>query len=224
MIDSLFTCFDSASSDGIFTFTIPAKHVAWRHPDLPSNRMAAVRCLVGAAFSDQQMLATRMTFVKSALYEILFRERQSEAGDWVISLNLLKMLSLPGWDPVAELAEVRKFYAHIREFMEAKPSHISAVQVSNSKDSKSKVYANLLCHRRGPEDRHSSEDLVATQQLKDLVAASPVMQYYLYQFALTLGKKGPCYSANVTERQLYPYSEGPYQVWFRNKCNAKAKR
>lgn len=224
MIESLFTCFDSASPDGIFSFTVPAKQVAWRHPDLPGNRMAAVRRLVSAAFSDQEMLATRMTFVKSALDEILVMAQQNDAGDWTLSLNLLKMLSLPGHDSVAELAEVRKFFTHIRTFMEAEPSHISAVQVSNCRDSRSKVCANLVCHRRGPDARHSSEDLAATQQLKDLVATSPVMQGYLHKIALTLERKGAPCSVSVTERQLYPYSKGPRHIWFQNKCDTKAKR
>lgn len=215
-LPTIFSAFDNVDSAGMLTFSRSDRFLDQRR--IKGRASVGTECLE-LFFADQQLALIKVGLVKSFARTVVVRsEKHGDA--WHTTVNFAKMMLLPCNNPAQELSELRKFFELAKTFMEADPSKISTIQICNERDRNRKVYASVNCSRceAGARGR-STTDRVFTAQFEALISSSPLLQEYLRQVALTLGRLGPWSWATIRESALYETTKGPWAQW----CIAKER-
>jgi hypothetical protein len=219
-LESLLDAFDNTAADGTLEFAMPKD--AYLDPDEPKTRASIARQLIESFFHGQCLALVRFDLVKSFLKEVLVELSQTDEGHWVVNINFAKLMLLPCEAPAKELAELRTLFAFLKDWMLLDPTRIMSAQICNERDAHSKVYGSIKVHfRENLESTTPNRALEANVKLDELVTGSPLIQAYLRQVALALGKMGPYSWATIQEEQLFGYGRGPWTDWFHAQYKAK---
>lgn len=199
---NLLTLIDSADAAGDIYLLPPDGE--------PMQTKAHAKEWLLAVFMTPRIVEMRLDVPKKSIEELDLR-MQPVAGRVCLTLNLAKLLQLPGQEPAAELAAYRGMVERMRAFFEAHPAERCSIQICNERDSKRRVYGALYC--RVPsleqEDRMAIDD-ASTAAVSAYVESVPALAQWLRNVALTLQKIGPWASTNITEDDLFGFTVGPY--------------
>lgn len=202
----LLEAFDNVDANGILSFHMPARYMG---PSVPTERTARDRHLLESFFFQQELAILKVKLVRSFLSEAIIDSTLDISG-CTMRINFAKLMLLPGIEPAAELAELRKFFEQIKNHFEAEPSKSTQVIITNEKDSHGKVIGKLFVNRQDDTVHVDESSQIA---LNELIEGSPVLKGYIRQLALTMSKMGPHSWTHINESLLYPGGQGPHSDW-----------
>ena len=216
---NLLTLIESADEHGRVCF-----HV--RNSEPVRNKDEAREYLL-TVFMHNAPVTLRLDRVKKAITEIDLVLAQVDATHTALSVNLAKLLQLPGIAPAEELAAYREMVLEMRTFYEAHPTESCSIQVCNNRDRNGRVFGSIACRVPSKTEEHRAvPDVAATNALNSRIQGNQALSHWLRQLAMSLQKIGPWSWAIIREENLFGYSAGPYakHVWQQVLAEAKAPK
>jgi hypothetical protein len=208
-LNSLMDAFDDVDKEGNLEFFVGKRFkINKEHKTLESLS----RRIVDAVLINHALvrigLGTPKSYVKYLLCDIV----QTGSSEWILKINFCKLMLLPGIAPAQELAELRTLFDLFIQVIEEDTSRKAFLSIANQKDRNRKVFGKVFCNYfDAPGAVSGTLPVTAQARVDALVAGSPLIQEYLRQVALRLGKLGPHSWVSITEDQLYPPYEGPWK-------------
>jgi hypothetical protein len=157
-----------------------------------------------------------------------FNEAQVEvvpvagASDFEISVNLARMLMLPGAHPAAELQEYRALMMSLRPFFIEHVGHTPCVKILNERDRNRRTYGSVVAMvGRGNEPFLKKEEGPYQKQLDERLAGSALLQEWLKAYALELNRLGPYSWMNIGAVHVFDYQENPEMLRILEEIEAK---
>ena len=210
MLDiSIFDLFDAVDDNGYYSGSVHPCFTSHKQMD-GLKRDDLARHLVNAHLMNMRSFTFIFDRVKKTIKDQEVSATVDDQGLWTLSLNLAKFFRLPGLRPVEELAELRKFFEAIQDFITTKAPHRAGVQLTNNRDNKGRVYGELRAWVDAPTDPGDGTDPMMTTRLEDMVKASSVLQAFLRNSALALQKIGPWSWDTFDENLLFGKDKGPH--------------
>ena len=200
---------DAADANGRVTFSTKTRSYIKR--EAYATRRDFVREHVLRHFYSIQGFVPRFARTKSS-----FSEAQVEVvpvtgtSDFEISVNLARMLMLPGGHAAAELQEYRAMMMSLRPFFIEHVGHIPCVKILNERDRNRRTYGSVVVMvGRENESSLEKEEGPYQKQLDGRLAGSAVLQEWLKAYALELNRLGPYSWMNIGAAHVFDYHENP---------------
>ena len=213
---NLVTLIDSAEEHGRVCFRVPNKE--------PVRTKEQAREYLLTVFMFNAAVTLRLEKVKKFITEVDLERKPDGENHTALSLNLAKLLQLPGIAPADELAAFREMVLELRAFHEAHPTENCNVQVCNNRDRNGRVYGTIACRVPSKTEQHmADQDEAATLALNKRIAGNQVLVHWLRQMALALQKIGPWASALIRQDDLFGYSQSPYSRYLMAKIIAESR-
>lgn len=205
---NLVTLINSADENGRICIYIPNNE--------PVRNKDQAREYLLTVFMFNAAVTLRLEKVKKFITEVDMQLKPAGVNHTALTLNLAKLLQLPGIAPAEELAAFREMVQELRAFHEAHPTENCSVQVCNNRDRNGRVYGTIACRVPSKTEEHMAvQDEAATQSVNKRIEGNPALGHWLRQMALALQKIGPWASAFIRQDDLFGYSQGPYakHIW-----------
>ena len=205
---NIFELIDGAAQDGSYTFYAERRYKPGHRP--PSHA-DTLRDVIETHFLEHGLFTLRLLQDERWLNAIAARGDSDGVGSWKVQLDLCRLFLLPGRSPAAELTELRGLYAAMKPFFfDAAPvTEFSDVQICFDGERRP-VVGVIRCRTRKTSRGPVDVDVLHTQRLAGMVAASPTLQAFVSKAAQVLSRVGANSWHSITEGQLYGQDESPW--------------
>ncbi len=216
---TVFDIIDAADAKGFAGFI---RDETWLPRPLPAKTDDVIRELLESVFQPHLLFTLKLSQTKKWVKDIEATRYVQPDGSWVVRLNIARFFLLPGEKPRAELAELRKFFEQMKAFYElhAQAHRPAAISFMNERDHNKRTYGSIRCSIDDVEDPETSARLQAT------IDASPALQHFQREHALSLQKMGPYSWCAVTEEPFFKTLDQPWRKasYARFSAEANAKK
>lgn len=202
---TLFDLIDSADANGMIHVFAPLSE--------PMRSRSHAREWLLTVFMDS-LAELRLDRLKKAITEIDLSISHNDQFH-VLTVNLAKVLNLPGHNPAEELQDFKKLCFIMKDIHEAHPTDKSGIQICNNRNRNGRVYGTIKCMVPNPDDKHHfMVDKAWTDKLTALIESSQGLQHWLRAMAMLLQRLGPWSWYWVRAEDLFGYGNTPATLYW----------
>ncbi|MFK4705682.1 hypothetical protein ABIC83_002521 [Roseateles asaccharophilus] len=218
MYPTILQLIDAADTEGVLRFTYPK----YLNHLLETSRMEALASMVERELFNAGFI--RGVIGRGRWAEHLQAQATKNADEaWEVRINLAKTFLLPGNDPAAELAELRKFFSRIQEGIATAGTDRLVVAFINERDSHRRVAGAfepkcIAESVQGPGPK-AAADLKA--DLNAQLEGSVLLRGFMKNMGLALSKIGTWSWWTCGEDQMFPEGDGPVRKHLNDQAAAK---